>query len=184
MKNLPDKITENWKSICAVAGILIIGITGFGSSKSIVQNCTATVKRYVTAENSEPTVEPSSDGEGRMTVCTDTDYWSEPASVVLSVTTVDGEILNTSEVAEVKYGVGFPPMPPHDTSMSMVLDFDRFQYHTDTSLYIGIKDAVGRLDKVSKSISYNQKCIDNLKQIVPVSTWYGINYSVGLDYDN
>jgi hypothetical protein len=174
---------EHWYWVAGIAAGIAVISYGFGLNVVTVKQCKATVTSYVTAEFSETVVEMCTDSNGVMTTCLDTDYWSEPASRRFNALTIDGKVQSASFSGEgwFRHQALYPPMPARDRSMSLMPHFDNFREHTNEHFVIGTLDEKTKeTDNVSKSISYNAKCMDSLGKHVFVKTWYGINYSVQL----
>lgn len=140
-------------------GVLSFIGLGFDSRTYIVEACTSTVSKYVTAEYSETSSGIDMNGE----FYSETDYWSEPASEVNTIVRV-----NTMP--------SYPDMPPHDTSLSRDSDFDSFKYHTDTKLNVYV-EFMGEHTYFNEPINKARTCIESLGSAVGVKEWWGISYS-------
>lgn len=178
MRNLREK--EKLGIAVIVAGAVIATVaSGFSNAISSVDQCRATVKKYVTAEYSEMTVSMCTDFEGNMSTCMETDYWSEPASDVFVALTVNGELQGRQYFeTDLRYGAHYPIMPAHDTRMRSHPDFDNFEYHTNASLKVLVTDKLTNESSVfSEPMSDNSKCINKLGGVITVDNWYGITYS-------
>lgn len=160
----------------SVASISAFIYFGFGGEIAVISKCESTVSKYVTAEYSETTVGIDMEGNAY----TDTDYWSEPASAVNTVTTVNGEniIVNGNFNYTESSGYFSPDMPRHDVSMKSDYDFDNFQFHNDKNLKVSIKSIdTGEYGYFQDPISKTAICIDKLDSHVYIETWYTITYS-------
>lgn len=157
-RKTPFRLNTDRKSLIVSAIAFVVSSTaiyaGYSKNMSVLKECHASVKRYVTAEYSE--VSTSIDMEGN--VSTSTDFWSEPASEVYST-------LKINELPE------YPPMPSKWLEMRRDYGFDNFQEHTDTNLKI-----VTGNTSFSEPIGDTKKCLDKLNQVIIVKTWYGISY--------
>lgn len=159
MKKIKQFIITNKKPLAILVIAMAVTFSGFSQEMYKVNECHSIVTKYVTAEYSETTTSLDMDGN----VSTDTDYWSEPASEVYSITKVN-------ELPE------YPPMPTHDISMKREFDFDNFKFHTDASVKVL---ASQMKNKTQFSVGINQagKCIAKVDSVVIVDTWYSITYS-------
>tara|TARA_R100000951_G_scaffold115487_2_gene123724 strand:- start:1 stop:528 length:528 start_codon:yes stop_codon:yes gene_type:complete len=149
---------------------------GFGGEIAKVSSCESTVTKYVTAEYSE--VSTSIDIEGNLT--TDTEYWSKQASNKNTVATLNGEVSFVSGRFEVyeSNGYSYPRMPDHDISMKLDSNFDRFAFHDQRNLSVGIVTVLdGEHSSFDDPITKTKSCIDKLNSHVYIKTWYGITYS-------
>lgn len=161
--------------ISCLMGIVFVWI-GFDTTKSKVQACTASVTKYVTAEFSEWVTSACTDYDGNLTTCTETEYWSEPASEVWSSATVNGNPTQGDYNGSMVNGVFHPNTPPRYEDMSRIPDFDNFKTNVDTSLEVSVS-FLGELDFFTQSIRLNEKCISMLGELIVIDTWYGIKYS-------
>lgn len=162
-------------AMCAI----IAFVAGFGSKIAKIDHCVARVDRYVTAEYSAVTVTPCFNGDGSLSTCVETDYWSEPASEVFSITTQDGVAMPSNlKSTEIHHGVYFPPMPPRWDDVKKGSDFDGFKQHTDTGLRVFNTDFGNEnQDSFREPISKHTKCLDTIGDFVSIKTWYGSTYS-------
>ena len=176
MRNLTDrqKIALGIVSVVMVSGLIWYG---FSSSISQVNQCTAIVKKYVIAEYSETTYSTCTDSDGNVYSCSDTDYWSEPASEIFIAVTTNGEFSGAEWPTTIQYGAHYPPMPPHNTRMRKSYDFDNFSFKTVADLKVHVTDEMtGESSEFSDPISKNPRCVEKLNQFISVKTWYAITY--------
>lgn len=175
---------KDWAIVAIVVLINLLIWLGYGHAVNTVTVCNASVTKYVTAEFSETSYYSCTDSNGYISMCSDTDYWSEPVSRRYQATTINGKQTGQNyqgDVNTIQYGVVYPPMPSYDTSAKGQLYFDNFRNHTDTLLVIGLQDIKTKeVDSVRDPISKNVKCVDAVGKHVFAKTWYGITYSAGL----
>lgn len=143
----------------------IFSVAAFGMSEKMfkVDDCVASVTRFVTAEFSQYHSSVCVNMDGEIEDCSYWDYWSEPASNVSSATFVNDAVV-------------YPEMPKHDLSMKSLEYFDRFKKQTNTNLTVFIS-LMGESDSFTDGIGKNKECIDNRDNVIIVNTWYGITYS-------
>lgn len=141
--------------IVSAVAVIAGSAAGLGSTVMMIDECSSTVTRYVTAEYSEVSV--NFDGE------VEVDSWSEKASKVNSITTVN-------ELPE------YPKMPPHDKRMSNGADFDKFKFHTDTNLSVVASSYANGVVYFEDPIHKAGSCVSKLGEPVDVKTWYGMTY--------
>jgi len=170
------ELEENKVVIIVVLLSIAIFFYGFDSKDSLVKRCDSTYSKYVVANYSETTMAIDMDGN----VYSDYDSWTEPASDVFRVITVNGVLNGQSDVFEViKNGDYYLPknMPPHDQAMKRERDFDNFSFLSKSNLEIYIYSENGGHDKFNEPISDTSLCISKIDQYVVVKTWYSISYS-------
>ncbi len=137
-------------------------IAGFSEKMYKVAQCNASVTRYVTAEFSQYVPKTCYDDKGKHYDCSSTDYWSEPASQVAHITTVNGTAV-------------YPDMPAPYLHMRSMYYFDNFEKHTKTELKVDI-ELMGERDQFNEPISKNKACLAKRDNVIIVNTWFGITY--------
>ena len=171
MKDLTDNKKIALVVVCTLVAIVFV-YYGFSSTITKVNQCTAIVKKYVTAEYSESASTKSKYEEGLPT-----SYWSEPASEIFIAVTTNGEFSGAEWPTTIQYGAHYPPMPPHNTRMRKSYDFDNFSFKTVADLKVHVTDEMtGESSEFSDPISKNPRCVEKLNQFISVKTWYAITY--------
>ncbi len=133
--------------IALTLGIVSTIWAGFDQTYGYVTRCEVRASNYVEAEYSKTDTYPCTDINGNSGLCTDTDYWDEPASDVFEAVNVDGQLVQAypeDVVFKTQGGYYNVPTPPYDQSMSRDYDFDRFSFHND------IEHIVYEVDKADK----------------------------------
>lgn len=174
---------ERWRICAAVVVILSVVLFGFEKRLATLDQCKAVVSRYITAEYSETTISVCTNMDGHVSTCMDTDYWSEPASEVFTVTTVDGYLFSIlGEFTPLQStNAWLPPMPHEWKDMRNSSTFDRFKYHTDSKLHLFVKEHVsGETSRIGQNLNKTPRCLERLNQTIVVSTWYNITFSSNL----
>ena len=160
----------------AISAIIFSVWYGFNTEQHKIVQCKAVTSKWVSAEYSDTTV--GLDMEGNLT--TDTDYWSEPASDVFTIYTVDGVIQPTDLQYSVQYGdIAVPIYPSRLEIMSKNVDFDNFQNHESNQYYVFFEDG----DYATHGLSVHPTCMERMKfeKLVTVNVWYGIKRSIEMD---
>ncbi len=166
-----------------IAVVVILIWYGFGSRKEHITQCKVIAKYYVTADFSQTETYPvvSTDANGNTTTKleTSTEYWSEPASAIYRVETVDGDVSLVDGELEGMSGArwGIPKMPRHDIGMRNMYNFDASQYHRERTLYVfTYSNELKDHDQFREPVSKNGTCIDNIQNEVKIKTWFGVSY--------
>ena len=163
-----------------VFGILLLIVTiwyGYDKTVGVIINCKAITQKYVTAEYSEDTVEICYDADYIPYTCTDTEYWSEPASDTWVAIAINGELTMASADTHIDNGAHYTDTPPHNINLRRTRNFDRFKKHTDTKLTITTKDEFTKeITTFSEPITKTANCNMKVNKPVIVKTWYGITY--------
>jgi len=150
---------KQWTWTFVIIGSSMTTYLGFDSKIYKLESCESVVSKYVTAHFSETTSGVDYEGE----FYSETDYWDEPASEVLTVS-------RHNSLPE------YPPMPVHDKSMSNDHHFDRFSFHTNAKLNVLARS--GRdTTYFTEGINKAQSCLDKLKGFIVVKEWWGISFS-------
>jgi hypothetical protein len=170
-------LVEHKNKYPLVLGTLMFGSViyfGFGSHKDIISSCNMKVDTFVKAEFSETTTVMNADG----TSSTDTDYWSEKASVVYKSLFKNGEIISSSmpqEKITEMLNTGIQPYPSIIHSFRSDRHFDRYS----KKRIIDGKTSFSSGDYVtSKSYDDYNNCMKRLNEETTVKTWYGISYNI------
>lgn len=176
---MSNKIIKKFdkKNICILIGSIVLFIVtfcGYGTEISKITDCVTTVKKYVTAEYSD--IECGIDFEGN-SYC-DTDYWSESASDVFEIVTVNGNMGYKAGYFKPLFSSGYysPPMPSPDKSMSTGSDFNNFLDHSDSKLEVQTNKT-----RFTEPAYKTESCLNKLGGRIFVKTWYGISY--GSDFN-
>ena len=151
---------------------------GYGTQEEEIINCTVQASYYITAEYSESYPSVGFDANGNMATTIETDYWSEIASDVNSVITINGEIIEVrgKSAGYTKERWGVPVMGSPNQQMKNG-DFDRFKNHYDVKLTIETwNDEDQERTNFTEPTAKNVACIENVDSIIDVKTWYGISY--------
>tara|TARA_Y100000588_G_scaffold222812_1_gene236731 strand:+ start:13341 stop:13916 length:576 start_codon:yes stop_codon:yes gene_type:complete len=176
--------------IALTLGIVSTIWAGFDQTYGYVTRCEVRASNYVEAEYSKTDTYPCTDINGNSGLCTDTDYWDEPASDVFEAVTVDGQLVQAypeDVVFKTQGGYYNVPTPPYDQSMSRDYDFDRFSFHNDIEHIVYTMKTVVE-DGIEKQVpDYNTKSADfyhtcnKLREqgnAMTIKTWYGLSYNV------
>lgn len=173
-------ITSEQKKFGAIAAAVVALIAiflGFGKEMARIDQCYATAEKWVTAEYSETSMQMDFDGNMYL----DTDYWSEYASPIYHVATINGTDIISSHkgvpVTLMKRGYYSPPMPKVDGNYNTGSTFDGYDKHLKTNLRVTVIRNGFESDYFNDPISDNPRCIERLGSLVAIKTWYSIVYS-------
>ena len=149
---------------------------GFGYSRVKVNHCVTTTTAQIIANYSA--IETYRDAETG-DLKTETVYWTERASPLVSVTMEDGQIvglLNTKDL-EYQWGVALPALPRADQYHRRDVDFDYFSTRRDNSLSVEYTDVDTKVKgHFTQPIKSTPKCLDKINLNISAKTWYGITY--------
>lgn len=183
INDLIDHVTHPAHSPLYAAGVgiaLIFAFTagGFGERSEIVEQCESSVSKSVRANYSELETGIDFDGE----VYTSWNTWSEPASDVFTVKTLDGKVHSTSHRFELHDRGGYfaPPMPEHDTRMKGGRHFSRFSKGTSSNLKVRTFDGE-KQRSFDTDVKGSNRCVEFIGRPITVSTWWGISYDTDWD---
>lgn len=169
--------TQTKQALAVTAGIagIVAIFLGFGKEMARIDQCYATVEKHITAEYSESSMQMDFDGNWYL----DTDYWSEYASLIYHVATINGvDVISSHKITStlMTNGAYYPPMPLVDGNYK-TSSFDRYQKHTKTNLRVTVIRGDGESDYFNDPISDNPRCVERLGNLVVVKTWFGMTYS-------
>lgn len=157
-----DKLKIKIIAVSLLSGVAGIWF-GYGGKNEIVKTCESTVERYVLAHFSESYMATCSsvdaNGNAITEPCTQTRYWTKPASKVNKITVVNKP-------------PEYPEMPKRRDEISKSYHFDYFREYTDTSLTVYTDKSF-----FEEPISKSDACISKIDNMVNVKTWYGVPYS-------
>lgn len=176
MEKLVTFIKNNKNILSGLTVLTTLGFGGFGERQETITQCKSVAKKFWLAEYSE--IEVSVDGEGN--VSTDTDSWTEPASEVFKVVSIDGELMETSHDIDVTQLNGYfiPSNNPVQWPVPNSSDLDRVTPRSTGDLSVSTYDPVSAdYGQFSDPITKTRKCINMLRQSVTIKTWYSISYS-------
>lgn len=158
--------------------IFILTVVGFGTTVEKVTSCRVDYSSWVTAEYSELVTELNFEGDLETSI----DRWSESASDKYSVTTLNNNVEYKSGYFKpilTSGGYYISPMPERDYSMKNDRHFDNFREHRSSVLTV-YTESLGK-EKESNDFrepaDHNTLCMNKLKKVITVNTWYGITYS-------
>jgi len=174
-----DKIKNLDKGYKWLLGLAIVipSVIALGYSEKVttVYGCVSTYSRYVLAQYYKTNLGLNPDGTTRTYI----ESWTEPASDVYLVKTVNGELESTSHDFDViMIGSYYAPkeMPIHDTGMRHEYGFSRFIKKNVGNLTISTQSEEDGIDNFSEEIGKTSSCIDRIDRPTIIKTWYSISY--------
>lgn len=164
--------------IAAVVGVVSVIGFGFDSKHATIDSCDSVVTKWVEADFSETTTSICWDMEdGSAYTCTETDYWSIDASIRSEVISANGKLIRGDSAGLSKFGNHVPDMPPYDSSIARMSNFDRFSEHTHAVFTVYITDREGVEDEFTSEFEHYRSCTDLLGKETEIKTWYGITFN-------
>lgn len=167
--------------------VVAIGLSiyfGFDKTMSQVKMCVSHSERYVVANYSDTILTTCSrtddNGNTSYYTCTETDYWTKPASPVYFLETINGKITMSSGGFErpiKSYGVFVPPFPVPDQSHKASKHFDGYSQKKREHLSVIVEGGVLKKNSFQEPISKAGVCLANVGHFVTIKTFYGKPYS-------
>lgn len=176
MKKITTFITAHKRVLIGLSALTLTGFGGFSERQETITQCKSVAKKFWLAEYSE--VETSIDADG--SISTSVDNWTEPASEVYQVISIDGELMETSHDIPVVQLDGYfiPSNNPKQWPVPNSSDLDRVTPRKTGELLVSTYNPVSAdYDQFSDPITKTSKCINMLRQSVTIKTWYSISYS-------